>query len=1102
MDYVELHRWFAPVRKDQEVNPDIGKLWGPKIHGWIDWEALRSYRRVVLLAEASSGKSEEFRHQARAIASEGHPAFFLRIEELADHGLEAALGPQESESFEIWKARASEGWFFLDSVDEARLNRKSFEGALKRFAREVGAALERTHIFVSCRVTDWKQADDRRAIMDWLPAWQTATVTEDRSEHSDLLDPIFNQSEQDKQSVAAHEVKPHELLVVQLVSLDHDQAVKFAKAAGVADTDAFDRELGRGGLEAFQQRPGDILELVAYWNEHKAFGSLDAMIDFGIAHKLSESDPFRADSDALSPAKARTGAELLAAALTLGKSFTLRAPGSETDPSLSAGAIDPAQVLDDWNNAERTSLLRRGIFAPATYGRIRFHHRSTQEFLTAKWFDRLLAENCPKAEIWNLIFADRYGVPTIVPSLRPAAAWLALWHPDIRDEIIRREPLVLLQEGAPRSLPIETRQRMLSLFAAKHAAGEISDTNLDSRNLAMFADERLSSSISQAWKLNDRDEFRFILLRLIRDGTIKGTIEIVRNVACDTDASDYQRTIAIQALAELDDEPRLLEFAKALMANAADLSASLAARAASALYPKAISTDDLLNLIARSHPPRSNSTEGFAYEVHALYVVATSRAEKAKLVGGLADLCLSPPFVQPYHRISERFGYLANLLRPIARAEILALNGEPSDGLVRLLMAVERADRHYPADDDLQEALVNVIGACEAGSPNTLDNAVAIVRKLELLPKQRERLFKNIHQRFGEHAASQADQFALRNLAVLFMLDASSALSALIDWVGKDRPEPGVTRVANVIATLFDGHHRSLAVSGLADLPLSGLEKLLSFTYKHIRPQDDYDHVGSYSPDTRDNAQTARNTILSQLLDRPGPDAYRSVLRLAEQPEFADRSERYRELAHSKAEKDSEFPAWTSGEVLTFERQHTAPTKTGADLLRVVMNVLADITFHLAKGDVSSRPLLQRAQDENEARNWIAEQMSWRAKGRFHVSRETEVAKRDRPDIVIASASAPCEVAIEVKHGDKGWTIANLEHALRSQLAEDYLKPESRRHGVLIVTNHSLRQWVDRSTRQRLSFEDLIARLSSIAKTILSNTSGAIEVRCVGIDAA
>ena len=700
MNYVELHRWFAPVRKDQEVNPNIGKLWGPKVHGWMDWEALRSYRRVVLLAEASSGKSEEFRHQARTIASEGHPAFYLRIEELADHGLEAALGPQESESFEIWKARASEGWFFLDSVDEARLNRKSFEGALKRFAREVGAALERTHIFVSCRVTDWKQADDRRAIMDWLPAWQTATVAEDRSEHSGLLDPIFNRSEQDNQSIAAHGVKPHELLVVQLVSLDRDQAVKFAKAAGVADTDAFDRELGRGGLEAFQHRPGDILELVAYWNEHKAFGSLDAMIDFGITHMLSESDPFRADSDALSSAKARTGAELLAAALTLGKSFTLRAPGSETDPSLSAGAIDPAHVLDNWSNAERTSLLRRGMFAPATYGRIRFHHRSTQEFLTAKWFDRLLAENCPKAEIWNLIFADRYGVPTIVPSLQPAAAWLALWHPDIRDEIIRREPLLLLQKGAPRSLPIETRQRILSLFAAKHAAGEISDTYLDSRNLAMFADERLSSSISQAWELNDRDEFRFILLRLIRDGTIKGTIEIVRNVACDTDASDYQRTVAIQALVELDDKPRLLKFAKAFLANAADLSASLAARAASALYPKAISTDDLLNLIARSHQPNSNSIEGFAYEVHALYIAATSRAEKAKLIAGLADLCLLPPFVQPYHRISERFGYLASLLRPIARAEILALNGEPSDGLVRLLMAVERADRHYPADDD------------------------------------------------------------------------------------------------------------------------------------------------------------------------------------------------------------------------------------------------------------------------------------------------------------------------------------------------------------------------------------------------------------------
>jgi len=125
---------------------------------------------------------------------------------------------------------------------------------------------------------------------------------------------------------------------------------------------------------------------------------------------------------------------------------------------VSRPARSPSLNSQNWNDAERNALLRRGIFAPSTYGRIRFHHRSTQEYLTAQWLDRLLRSNCPREEVWNLIFAERYGVETVVPSLRPATAWLALWHPDIRDEVLRREPLVLIRDGDPGSLPLDFKR--------------------------------------------------------------------------------------------------------------------------------------------------------------------------------------------------------------------------------------------------------------------------------------------------------------------------------------------------------------------------------------------------------------------------------------------------------------------------------------------------------------------------------------------------------------------------------------------------------------------------------------------------------------------
>ena len=68
MDFVELNRSFIPLGKDQEPNLEIGRYWGSRYGGWRSWPELLKHRRVVLLAEASSGKSEEFRHQQERLA--------------------------------------------------------------------------------------------------------------------------------------------------------------------------------------------------------------------------------------------------------------------------------------------------------------------------------------------------------------------------------------------------------------------------------------------------------------------------------------------------------------------------------------------------------------------------------------------------------------------------------------------------------------------------------------------------------------------------------------------------------------------------------------------------------------------------------------------------------------------------------------------------------------------------------------------------------------------------------------------------------------------------------------------------------------------------
>ena len=1437
LGFVELNRWFVPVGMDQEPNIDIGRAWGRRIGGWLNWQELRKRHRVVLLAEAASGKSEEFRNQAETLAAGREAAFYLRIEELADQGFDAALEPSAARLFEAWRRGSIQGWFFLDSVDEARLNGKSLDTALKRFIREVDQSLPRARIFISCRVSDWKGRDDRALIERRLPVFEAPQQDSLQSEErSPLLDPIFGSKESHRSKKADEsELVPKDLLVVQLLPLSMEQCRTLAEQTGVRDVGRFAEEIERNGLDAYTERPGDVLDLAEYWKTYKQFGSLAEMVEHSIDRKLQERDQFRGDSAILALTKARAGAERLAAALTFGKSFTLRAPGSDPDPSLAAGALDPAEILDDWSDAERAALLRRGIFAPATYGRIRFHHRSSQEYLAALWLHRLLEANCPRSEIWDLLLAERYGVETVVPSLRPEAVWLSLRHPDCRDEILRREPLLLIRHGDPRSLPLETKERLLAVYGAKHAAGEISDDTLDNRSIGMFTDPKLAKAIQKAWKVNSRDDFRLDLLRLIRDGAISACNGIARKVALDVAAPDYQRIVALEALKATHDEKALSAAAEQLIGNASRIKARIAAYFARTLFPEHLSVDELFAIIAKLPPPSENSTEGFAYEIVHLYKACPDAAVRAGFVDCLARLSLRKPFVARHEPISKRHHELAEHAVPIAVAEVSALKGRPPAHLVKLLMAVERArERSHHDEDgpnlfqlvsdrpDLQRALfwadvdehrrnrdeahhhwhivfggqslwslgendldwlhedlmarlreadrrvalsaivsilrragrlsreaaalrklVNAdpvlladlkthlapprkdresrdseryfkktkkereereerdkrswvefeqklrrnpnlirdpkyvkswksgafrlrdlthwlqrrtkgdedsahkewrlleegfgsdvaeayrdgmkalwrltppkaptrregggisvswmtilayggvkieasenpdwaIGLSEkeakraaqhsciseqgypewlddlivshpkavlpvvrqslteewsassegrsdliyrcanlsfpilpalgptlfevltSSEPKTLpmmDRGLRIFRNLDLSEHQSRQLIDFSRRRFSDHVEAGRADFALRYLALLLMLDLEHALDDLEAWInsGPDTPK---LKAERAFGALFE--RNDPLVSGvISEAPVAALERLLQLAYIYVRPEEDVVHEGAYTPGARDNAEGARGVILSALLERPGPDAFRAMQRIAQHPAFTLRATRFKELARSKAERDSEIPAWSMKEVLGFERQHTAPVKTGADLLKVVMGVLADIQHSLTAGDVTSRPLLERAASEDEVQNWIVEQMNFRSRERFHAHREVQVAGGNMPDITASSTSAPCQVAIEVKHGGKGWSLADLEDALRNQLAEDYLKVAERRHGILLVSHHKRRAWIDPTTSKRMNFERLIEHLGAVAAGLVENKKRqSIEVRCFGIDAS
>jgi hypothetical protein len=435
---------------------------------------------------------------------------------------------------------------------------------------------------------------------------------------------------------------------------------------------------------------------------------------------------------------------------------------------------------------------------------------------------------------------------------------------------------------------------------------------------------------------------------------------------------------------------------------------------------------------------------------------------------------------------------------PVVRRAIREEYASPAGGMSAFIYRYGRGTQAiHPA---IQKILFDLIASKEPVDINKFDSMVGMVERINLESAERKRLFKIAENRLVAHQTAARIGESRWYLALLLILDFRKGLTHLENWLNGAAPEQAQENAEQTFAFLFDRHNPTIP-SALSAATVQDIEGLLRLVYAHVSPELDQYHEGSYTPNTRDHAENARNTILAALLDRPGPDAYDAMRRAADDPAFTNRSARFHELARGKAERDAELLAWTPKEVMTFKRERTAPVKVGADLLRVVEAVLRDIKFQFAKGDASSRRVLSHALNEDEVQNWLVEQLNLRSRDRYRAFREAEVAIRDKPDVIIASSSAPCEVAVEVKQS-KRWTLRQLHDALRIQLAEDYLKPEARRHGVLVITHHRVRRWRDTETNELLTFDALIERLSKDASTILRNTSGVIEVKCVGIDSS
>lgn len=587
-----IDRTFQDIPDDKltEAN-QLSFLADLRWHHGSTWDDLLKSQRVLIISEAGAGKTYECRERQKALWAVGEPAFYLELAGLAQRKLCEMLSAEEETRFAAWLASQSDtATFFLDSIDELKLSLGSFKQALNSLAKAVPGRLGRIRVVVTSRPIPI----DQQLLREMLPIPPSADARAAEEAFADIA--MGDARKNDPEKKAA----PEPWRNVALLPLSNEQMKQMAVSEKVGDPDALIAAIRRHNAEEFARRPQDLIELCADWHEHGRIRTHREQVASNVSVKLKP----RTDGPekvALSPDKALEGASRLALAATLTRKLTLR-HSVEADRNCDASErpLDPAEILSDWSAEERATLLERPLFGFASYGRVRFHHRSVIEYLAAQRILRLRERGMPTKAIKRLLFATTPQRELVVrPSMIPVTAWMALHDDRSFDEVLAREPSILFDHGDPESLSAANRQRALRAYVDRYSDGGWRGLRVPRVQVHRFASDDLGPLIQELWTSGiENPEVRDLLLSLIGAGKNQDCADIAYYVAADISRGDDERLDGLQALIGLDDA-RLDVVTSSIANEPSAWSNRLTRHAIVRLFPTHLPVDRLCKILAR-----------------------------------------------------------------------------------------------------------------------------------------------------------------------------------------------------------------------------------------------------------------------------------------------------------------------------------------------------------------------------------------------------------------------------------------------------------------------------------------------------------------------
>ncbi|MCU7963500.1 hypothetical protein L5M28_13095 [Shewanella sp. SW32] len=675
--YIELNRLFNEIPTSLSDEKDLSDFYSLGTKNGDSWDDLLNKDRIIILAEAGSGKTVEIREQAKKLSAEKKCSFFIKIEDIKDN-FEGAFEFGDISLFDTWLSGQEYGYFFLDSVDEAKIaNEKDFQKALRCFSKKINKGISRAKIFITSRGSAWRPKTDFEFVENLLSL----------KNHDDKSNSSFK--------------------VYSFSDLSYEQIRIFSLEKGIENIDIFMEEVKGKEAEFFTRKPLDLLSVVEFWKKNQRIGSRSELLQNLLTIKLELIEVGRDKCD-LSLSKVLKGVQEIAAALTFGKKSKISVP----DAKVYHDVLNIHQVLPDWTNDEITTLLNRAVFEPSAYGTVSFANRLLREYLTAQWVSIKYASKGSDNKLRSLFYSTTYGIEVPIQTLKPILSWYALMNDSFAEVVANISPEVFIEEGDPSKLPIEQRQTLLEKFCEMIGATDDSFISFDANAIARFSHPDMGSIFhSLLERYSSNKQLRQILLQMALCVEAKECEDVACEISKAVEMDVLSKTLAVRLLKKVARPDVIKANASELLAAFLDTNNESLACLILDEYGNQLETKELLGILPCIVKPNKYSYRAIQSSVEN-YIERLNFDSILTVIDSLFGMIDTKPYAEHYMcLVSERYEWLFGcvevaLLRVIKLKEISHLSTNVLE-LISRAQVYHKCGSYSQHEEKIPEAVKN-----------------------------------------------------------------------------------------------------------------------------------------------------------------------------------------------------------------------------------------------------------------------------------------------------------------------------------------------------------------------------------------------------------